>query len=375
MAAILNQFELTPNPSVARSEFARRELQAARAANDLAERRALVDVMAVMDSVHASDDEIWMISYMDIMTLLLTLFVLLLAYSKITPESSVGALPVPAAVHVATQHARPRTQTVAHVVGKDVMPHKPISRFVVITLPKPIAQEAHAFAVQARVAPTSEESALKLPVGLAIGPESPVGGFTPPLQVMEKTDATLAQEHAATTAADARKKLLDKVQASALGKRIELTTDQDNVNLEISDNILFDPGSATLKPNGQQLLNELAGLLAAQDYSVSVEGHSDDVPFASARFPSNWELSATRATNVTRYLIAHGITAARLRAIGYADTHPRTDNTSVEGRARNRRVSLVLHMPVAAAARASGEERENTDQGTSHSGVNLSLTD
>jgi chemotaxis protein MotB len=222
---------------------------------------------------------------------------------------------------------------------------------------------------------------LILPVGLALWSESQVSNFIAPLKVVEKTAASIPQAHAETAPPGAREKFLDKVQASALGKRIELTADQDNVNLEISDNILFDPGSATLKSHGRQLLNELSALLVAQDYSVSVEGHSDDVPFKSARFASNWELSATRATNVTRYLIDRNISAARLRAVGYADTHPRADNASVEGRARNRRVSLVLHMPVTAAAgsarveEAERVDRKNTDQDAIHSAVNLSLTD
>lgn len=369
MSAILNQYENAPYPIAKRSESMRRNLHTQRVANDLADRRALADVMAVMDSVHASDDEVWMMSYMDIMTLLLTLFVLLLAYSKFAPESAVDTVAAPAVVHTAARHAPP----VIHVAKKDVAHHKSPSYFTVMALPKPIMQDAHATTVQVRVVRSGEKSSLKLPVGLAVWPESPVGNFTPPLRVMDKTDATLAQDNAAITTVDAREKFLDQVRASALGKRIELSANQDNVNLEISDNILFDPGSATLKLHGEQLLNELAALLAAQDYAVSIEGHSDDVPFKNARFASNWELSATRATNVTRYLIAHGITAARLRAIGYADTHPRADNTSVEGRARNRRVSLVLHMPVATAVRASGEGQKNTDQDANHSGVNLSL--
>ncbi len=67
------------------------------------------------------------------------------------------------------------------------------------------------------------------------------------------------------------------------------------------------------------------------------------------------ELSSTRATNVTRYLIDHGIIASRLRAIGYADTRPRTDNITTEGRSRNRRVSLILQLP-------QGQEIADTSQ-------------
>ena len=116
----------------------------------------------------------------------------------------------------------------------------------------------------------------------------------------------------------------------------------DSVNLEISDSILFTPASAALTASGAQLLDELAATLKAHPYNLSVEGHTDNVPIKTARYPSNWELSSSRATEVTRRLIDRGIAAERVRAVGYADTHPRADNATAEGKARNRRVSLVL---------------------------------
>jgi len=116
----------------------------------------------------------------------------------------------------------------------------------------------------------------------------------------------------------------------------------DSVNLEISDSILFTPASAALTASGALLLDELAATLKAHPYNLSVEGHTDNVPIQTARYPSNWELSSSRATEVTRRLIDRGIAAERVRAVGYADTHPRADNATAEGKARNRRVSLVL---------------------------------
>jgi chemotaxis protein MotB len=139
--------------------------------------------------------------------------------------------------------------------------------------------------------------------------------------------------------------LLAAIKASELGRRVEVTRRQDAVNLEISDEILFDRGSAALKAGGEALLAELAKLLGRQPTTISVEGHTDNAPIRNARFASNWELSAARATNVTRELIAHAVDPARVRAVGHADTRPRADNATAEGRARNRRVSLVLHVP------------------------------
>ena len=108
--------------------------------------------------------------------------------------------------------------------------------------------------------------------------------------------------------------------------------------------MLFDEGSPDLKATGAAVLERIAQLLDQNNYPVSVEGHTDNIPIHTAQFPSNWELSTFRATTVTRYFIDHGIAVDRLRAIGYADTHPIADNGTAAGRARNRRVSLVIHV-------------------------------
>jgi chemotaxis protein MotB len=79
------------------------------------------------------------------------------------------------------------------------------------------------------------------------------------------------------------------------------------------------------------------------EYFASVEGHTDNTPIATQKFPSNWELSSSRATSVARYLISQGVAANRLRAIGYADTKPKVENIKDEDRARNRRVSITFH--------------------------------
>jgi chemotaxis protein MotB len=114
------------------------------------------------------------------------------------------------------------------------------------------------------------------------------------------------------------------------------------LQLEVSDNILFAEGSAQLKLEGQKLLGDLAQVLLKHQGMISVEGHTDSRPISSTQFPSNWELSSSRASNVTRYLISHGLDPTKLRAVGYSDTRPVGTNATNEGRARNRRVSLVL---------------------------------
>ena len=107
--------------------------------------------------------------------------------------------------------------------------------------------------------------------------------------------------------------------------------------------MLYDSGSATLNPQSRPLLDRIAQLLRTEfDHPIVVEGHTDDQPIASGQFPSNWELSAQRATAVVRYFIRDHVAPGRLAASGYGAMHPLTSNATATGRARNRRVEIVL---------------------------------
>jgi chemotaxis protein MotB len=111
----------------------------------------------------------------------------------------------------------------------------------------------------------------------------------------------------------------------------------------LTDKLLFASGSATLQSAGSPLLGEISHLLNVdQKHPITVEGNTDNQPIQSSEFPSNWELSTDRATTVVRYLIAHGVRDQRLSAAGYADLHPLATNATPAGRARNRRVDIVL---------------------------------
>lgn len=114
------------------------------------------------------------------------------------------------------------------------------------------------------------------------------------------------------------------------------------VTIEINDSILFSPGQALLQPPLVKALRAIAEVLAPTEFPITIEGHTDNVPIRNAQFPSNWELSAVRATTVLRLFADSGVAADRLTAIGYADTRPVESNLSAEGRARNRRVSILI---------------------------------
>jgi chemotaxis protein MotB len=104
----------------------------------------------------------------------------------------------------------------------------------------------------------------------------------------------------------------------------------------------FAPAEADIRPDALPLLDTLAEALRESDSPVRVEGHTDSLPIATARYPSNWELSAARATTVLTRLVARNIPTTRLSVAGYADARPVADNSTYEGRALNRRVDLVV---------------------------------
>ncbi len=123
---------------------------------------------------------------------------------------------------------------------------------------------------------------------------------------------------------------------------VEVVRDDTSVRIEFNDDLLFSSGEAELKTEGSNVLNKWVDLLQQQTGVIFVEGHTDDQLIATRRYPSNWELSASRASAVTRYFIERGIESDRLRAVGYADTRPRNRGKSSEARKRNRRVSIVI---------------------------------
>ncbi len=111
----------------------------------------------------------------------------------------------------------------------------------------------------------------------------------------------------------------------------------------LSDRTYYDSGSAELRPETQQLLDEIAGQLRDVKNDVRVEGSTDDVPIATSQYPTNWELSAARATGVTRYLVEHAdISPTRLSFAGYGQFRPKFANDTEAHRHLNRRVDVVI---------------------------------
>lgn len=129
----------------------------------------------------------------------------------------------------------------------------------------------------------------------------------------------------------------------SLGKNIEVVVNKGTVSFRISSEVLFNSGEANLSAPGLAVMGRLVPVLGrGAGYRVVVEGHTDNVPIQTERFPSNWELSTGRAASVVRYLQSQGIEPARMRATGYADTRPIASNGTPQGRATNRHVEVTL---------------------------------
>ncbi len=111
----------------------------------------------------------------------------------------------------------------------------------------------------------------------------------------------------------------------------------------LTDKVVFDSGSATVNAGGRPLIGEIATILDRENlHPIQVDGHTDDRPISTARFPDNWALSVARATSVVSLLIDDGVPPARLGAGGYAWYRPADTNTTAAGRARNRRVEILI---------------------------------
>ena len=118
------------------------------------------------------------------------------------------------------------------------------------------------------------------------------------------------------------------------------------VVVDINASALFEQGDATLQRSAVRSLSAVAKVLEPGTQAIEVEGHTDDIPIFTPQFPSNWELSAARASSVVRLFIDQGVAAERLRAVGLASYHPISSNETAEGRVRNRRVTVTILAPV-----------------------------
>jgi chemotaxis protein MotB len=170
-------------------------------------------------------------------------------------------------------------------------------------------------------------------------------------------DQRASAGHSDAVQATARMKEIAHELVSALGDlvntgQVRITESGLGIAVEINASVLFDSARAELTPQAFPVLQQLARVLAPLPNDLQVEGHTDNAPISTPQFPSNWELSAARASSVVRLFIDEGIAPVRLVAVGYADTRNVVPNSTAEERVRNRRVTVMI-LPEHAPNRAS----------------------
>ena len=132
-----------------------------------------------------------------------------------------------------------------------------------------------------------------------------------------------------------------------LGDRIQLAGNEERLEISLDSTLLFESGSVELNDNAQILIEEIGARLSRVPGSIEVEGYTDNTPVSGGRFSSNWLLSSARAASVVQILQNSHIAPEHLSAIGYGEFKPIADNSTPEGRMKNRRVVLVLHRTLA----------------------------
>ena len=165
----------------------------------------------------------------------------------------------------------------------------------------------------------------------------------PPLMLLPRpraSEAMLKREREQMTGM-ARNLLAALAPLVSQGK-VRVTETARGISIEINDSILFAQGEAGLSAGSTEVLQAIAQVLKADTHAIQVEGHTDNVPIARAQFPSNWELSAMRASGVVRLFVENGIAEARLVAVGHGSNQPVASNEDAEGRLRNRRVKVMI---------------------------------
>ncbi len=259
-------------------------------------------------------EERWLLTYADMITLLMALFMVLFSISSV------------------------------NVSKYQVLQHSLKAAFSGNILPggKSISQQGATN--NSSHVPQSADLQAMTPVTALSSPSSASANTTS----AKNAAAAAAQQNAATHESQVFAHIKQRLESYAakhgFSKNVKVAIEPKGLVIRVlTDDLLFPSGQASLDTRAHGLLGEIAELLNVDStHPLDVEGNTDNVPIQSAQFPSNWELSTARASTVVRFLIAHGVTPRRLTATGNADEHPLASDATAAGRARNRRVEIVM---------------------------------
>ncbi|MCF7202775.1 flagellar motor protein MotD [Pseudomonas oligotrophica] len=177
---------------------------------------------------------------------------------------------------------------------------------------------------------------------IPIGEERPRTTEPSVSQVDEPAADSLLEQNAGDPLQDIAQSMREAFGELIANQQLTVRGNELWVEIELNSSLLFSSGDAVPSDEAFALIEKVARILAPYDNPVHVEGFTDNQPIATAKYPTNWELSAARASSIVRMLAADGVAAGRLAAVGYGEFQPAADNATAEGRARNRRVVLVV---------------------------------
>jgi chemotaxis protein MotB len=157
-----------------------------------------------------------------------------------------------------------------------------------------------------------------------------------------KVEQYLMYEEETKRMEEIQARLNEYLSSNDLDENISTSMEERGVIIRFQDSVLFPKSSADLYQESTVILSGLSSIFKELGNPIRIEGHTDNLPINTERFPSNWELSTTRATNVLRFLIKQGVPGGQLSAVGYGEFRPIIANDCEENRKKNRRVDIVL---------------------------------
>ncbi|WP_447044817.1 OmpA family protein [Vreelandella sp. H-I2] len=323
---------------------------------------------SLMSAYHEGDSNSgWMISYLDIMTLLVALFVVIIAATGATsPEwveddsasdythspSPTLEIPMPEVL----AQAMPERAGIADWSGAGLSPMAISTALGVAGLPT-LSQVRRRVSVgvppllaapspQPPTEPVIALPTLLMPTGIE-NLTSPLADYMVVLTDRPPVNVQAVSDEAILGAVALDQALSQRVEESPYLpdlEGVEVSRVAEGISLRVQDQLLFPSATAELTNDGSSLVSSLLATIQRYDGEVWVEGHSDSQTISTDEFSSNWALSSARAIAIVEALEAAGVSAERLRAVGLAATRPLESNATAEGRARNRRVEVVIHV-------------------------------
>lgn len=341
-------------------------------------RRAASRYDALLDA-EPHDDSVsgWMVSYIDVMMLLVALFVLLFSLSlrfggddeavhattsePVTVYSAVEAnLPVTMGVPLPEEMLAANSSTGHGALSNNgALPSAVIDPGAIVVA-LGVARQSRAAPV--RAVPVAAQPArpfpaepmmAELPAAMQVAAANGAN-LDSPLEDMVVVVTDIAPSRSreidpdaiavANTLADTLELRLAEAPHLSSLEGVEVSRVAEGISLRVEDHLLFSTAEAELTGSGRDVIESLVALIQRYEGDISVEGHTDSRSINTPQFPSNWELSSSRATAILRHLVDEGVDASRLRAVGFGATRPLAGNDTNEGRAKNRRVEVIIHL-------------------------------